>query len=135
MNPDKDKCGMIWMCPTVPFDGANVKKAIDMIEAIIIKYGFEPAISMQCTSERSVHLIASIAWDRQVAGEDEKAEQCYDELHIALHEQGYYFYRETTHAMASQIVDQDNTLDDFLKGLKRAVDPNNVLAPGRYIKG
>lgn len=135
MNPDKDKCGMIWMCPTVPFDGANVKKAIDMIEAIIIKYGFEPAISMQCTSERSVHLIASIAWDREVPGEDEKAEQCYDELHIALHSQGYYFYRETTHAMASKIVDQDNTLDDFLKSLKRAVDPNNILAPGRYIKG
>lgn len=133
MDPDRDKCGMIWICPIVPFNGSYTKKAISLIEEITVKYSYEPAISMQCMSERSIHIIASIAWDREVPGEDENAIRYYNEMHDVLHKEGFYFYRETTYSM----VNRQGTLTDydtFLINIKKAIDPKNILAPGRYIK-
>lgn len=131
MDPDRDNCGMIWICPIVPFNGSHSKKVIDIIESITVKYGFEPAITMQCMSERSIHIIASLAWDREIDGEDEKALTCYTELHHELHKEGYYFYRETTYTMGK--VQTEDAYNTFLSALKKSLDPNNILAPGRYI--
>lgn len=133
MNPDRDKCGLVWFCPIVPFRGKYADEAVSMIEELSHKYGYEPAISMQCMSERAIHIIASIAWDREVPGEDEKALACYMEVHDKLEEKGYYFYRETTYSMKHREPHSKN-YNEFLASIKKALDPANILAPGRYIK-
>jgi len=133
MNPDTDNCGIVWISPVVPFDGIEIKKATDIISNIIDKHHFEPAITFQCLTERAINVIISISWDRSVEGEDEKAEKCYVELNNALNENGYLSYRTTTLSMANK--DLQNTPDAydlFINKIKKAIDPNNILSPGRY---
>jgi len=132
MNPDKDGCGLIWFSPIVPFQGNHLTKAIEIIETIVEKYQLEPAISLQCMSERAIHIIASISWDRELKGEDENAIKCYKEVRNALNNEGFHFYRESTLSM-NEPYEKSNYIE-FLQSIKKQVDPNNILAPGRYIK-
>ena len=132
LDPDKDGCGLLWFSPIVPFQSVYLNKAINTIESIVEKYGFDPAISLQCMSERCIHIIASISWDREVKDEDEKAINCYKELRKTLNEAGFHFYRESTLSMIEP--HNDNNYDYFLQKIKKSLDPKNILAPGRYNK-
>lgn len=135
LDPDKDKCGMIWICPVVPFTGVDIEKAIDIIEETIIKYSFEPSISCQCMSERAISIIASISWDREIISEDKSAIECYNEVTRKLRLNGYYSYRSTTLEMEKKNLDEINvsSYDKFLKDIKNTIDPQNIISPGRYI--
>lgn len=132
MNPDRDKCGVIWICPIVPFSGEDVLTAVDIIKATVKKYCFEPAVSLQCTTERCINIIASFCWDREMSGEDEMAEKCYFEATSLLNEKGYFSYRGNTLGMNKPVAD-NNTYDTFVESLKRAIDPDGILSPGRYV--
>lgn len=131
MDPDRDGCGMLWFSPVVPFRGADVEKAVGIIKKIAKDYRLEAAVSLQCTSERSIHIIASVNWDREVPGEDENAIACYREINRHLKVAGYHAYREATLDM------QDGRADDayerLLLLLKDAVDPGHILSPGKYM--
>ncbi|TKK71942.1 FAD-binding oxidoreductase [Ilyomonas limi] len=132
LNPDRDKCGLIWICPVVPFSGEDVLSAIAIIKEVIKKYAFEPAVSLQCTTERCINVIASFCWDREVAGEDEMAEKCYFEVSSLLNEKGYFSYRGSTLAMSKYSSD-NNAYDTFVETLKNTIDPDGILSPGRYV--
>ena len=56
---------------------------------------------------------------------------CYKHLLGVLTEHGYYSYRLGIQAM-SELSGQDG-YGNLLRTLKNAVDPNGVLAPGRYV--
>ncbi len=131
LNPDRDKCGIIWICPIVPFSGDDVLIAVSIIKETVKKYAFEPAVSLQCTTERCINIIASFCWDREFSGEDEMAEKCYFETTRLLSEKGYFSYRGNTLAMSKYAVD-NNAYDRFVESLKRAIDPDGILSPKRY---
>ncbi len=134
MDPDKDQCGLIWVCPIVPFKSMFLKEAIAIIETVFSQFDFEPAISLQCMSERCINVIASIVWDREEPGEDQKAMECYSLTRSLLEKKGFHFYRETTFTMANKKEDLAGDYESVLSALKNCLDPNNILASGRYIK-
>ena len=132
-DPDRDGCGLIWCAPVAPADGGNVTEMVDIAETTLLERGFEPMISLTMITERSVACVISIAYDRAVPGEDGKAISCYDELQRRLTAQGYYPYRLGIQSM--DLLAADSARATFLNALKRAIDPNNILAPGRYVHG
>lgn len=135
MNPDRDKCGLIWVCPVIPFQGEDAAAVIKLIKTTVKKYSFEPAISFQCTSERCINVILSYGWDREIKGEDETAEACYFELEQMLAAQGYFSYRTTTKKMNTEHTGEllHSDYDLFLLNIKRVIDPDNIFSPGKYI--
>ena len=90
-------------------------------------------ISLTMITERSVACVISIAYDRDVPGEDGKAMNCYQELQRRLTARGYYPYRLGIQSM--DLLDADPVRTGFLRTLKGAIDPNHILAPGRYVSG
>src|SRR5581483_9803054 len=90
-----------------------------------------PMISLTMITERSVACVISIAYDREIPGEDGKAMACYEELRRRLTARGYYPYRLGIHSMS--LFDSDPSRSEFLRTLKKSLDPNSVLAPGRYL--
>jgi 4-cresol dehydrogenase (hydroxylating) len=132
MDPDRDRCGVIWLSPVVPFTSAHVRRAIEIITATTLEAGFEPAITLQCISERAVILIASLHYDRDVPGEDERAAAWHRAATRRLAAAGYYPYRQSTLELAEGQGEADPYVT-FLRTLKRALDPQGILAPGRYI--
>jgi 4-cresol dehydrogenase (hydroxylating) flavoprotein subunit len=115
----------------VPFEGRHVRDALDIVRDALADYEFEPILIIGCISERVVYLNVDITYDRDVRGEDEKALQCHDEMLGCLIERGYVPYR-----LGVEFVRLLPELDDDscreLDALKKALDPNNILAPGRH---
>ncbi len=131
MDPCLDNCGIYWMGPIVPFDGVNVETAISIIKETITKYGFEPAMTLQMITSRQIDIIVSIAFDRTIPGEDQKAMECHDDLLRKLMSEGFYPYRLGIQSQSLlPLPDDDYCL--LIQKIKQALDPNDILAPGRY---
>jgi FAD/FMN-containing dehydrogenase len=131
MDPDRDRCGVLWLTPVVPLRGDCVQEAAGLIQGVVKSHGFEPNLALMCRSGRAVHFILGLIYDRDVPGEDARAKACYDDLLKQVVQQGWFPYRLAIHSMQSL----PNAHDDygrFLRCLKRALDPNDILAPGRY---
>jgi len=130
-DPDRDRCGLIWCSPIAPADGESVTELVIIAEGTLLECGFEPMISLTMITERSVACVISIAYDREINGEDHKAMECYRQLQGRLTSHGFYPYRLGIQSM--NLLDSDTARASFLSALKNSIDPNNILAPGRYI--
>jgi 4-cresol dehydrogenase (hydroxylating) flavoprotein subunit len=131
MDPDRDGCGLLWCSPVAPNDGHHATRINSLASGIILRNGFEPAISMTVLTDRTISCIISLAYDRDVPGEDEKALACYHALLDELAREGYHSYRLSVASMGA--MGKSDTYNDLLHSLKSAVDPNEILAPGRYV--
>ncbi len=132
-DPDRDACGLLWCAPIAPIDGEHAKAIYDILLPIFARHGFEPMVAITLLTERALSCVITIAFDRSVPGEDDKALQCHDQLLAELTSAGYYPYRLSTHAM-DKLPPQETAYTDLLKTMKDALDPNGILAPGRYIR-
>jgi len=130
-HPDRDRCGLIWCAPVAPTTGEHARNMVNIIEQTVAKYGFEPLISMSMINERSLDNVISIIYDRDIEGQDELAQQCHQELLTRFSQDGYFPYRLSIDAM--NILQQTEPSYLVLQAkIKQALDPNNILAPGRY---
>lgn len=130
-DPDRDRCGVLWVCPLLPFDGAQVARAMSGFESVYAQFGFEPNLGMTPVTARSLHGYLAILYDRDVPGEDERAMACHDRLLELALELGCPPYRLGIQSM-SKVPGGQVRYVRMLRELKRLLDPNDVLAPGRY---
>ncbi len=129
-DPDRDGCGLLWYAPIAPMEGQHVEVVASIAHRVLLEHGFEPAISMTLITERVVACVISICYDRREPGQDDQAMACYRHLQRELTERGYYSYR-----LGLQSMSEMNGPDGYgalVRAIKHAVDPNGVLAPGRY---
>jgi len=131
-NPDQDGCGLIWCMPLVPFRGEDAGVAIKLMEEIASKHHFEPNLAVLGTEQRTLRLVGGIIYDREVESEDEKAMRCHDEMLQALIGEGFHPYRLGIQSMHAALSKLDATGDVWAR-IKSALDPEQVLAPGRYV--
>jgi 4-cresol dehydrogenase (hydroxylating) flavoprotein subunit len=129
-DPDRDRCGLLWYAPVAPASGKEVAGLTDLASATLLRSGFEPMISLTMLTRRSVYAVLSITYDRDVPGEDERAMNCYRELADRCAEAGYYPYRLGIQSMCESA--RDAHYASVVARLKAALDPNAILAPGRY---
>ena len=89
MDPDRDGCGLLWASPVAPADGHHARELTALASDFMLDRGFEPMISLTMITDRSLACVVSIAFDRDVPGEDERALDCYHELMRRLASGGY----------------------------------------------
>jgi 4-cresol dehydrogenase (hydroxylating) len=130
-NLDRDRCGVIFFSPLIPCDGQHARTAVQMIEETVHAHGFEPVMNLSYVQERSIHIVLFLLYDRDVKGEDERALACHDALVAKLSAAGYLPYRLDIHTM-HQLPPSRDDHGHFIEALKAALDPNGILAPGRY---
>ena len=130
-DPDRDGCGLLWFAPTAPADGAKVQHLVQITVGLMLKHGFEPMISLTMLTARIVYSVLAITYDRSIPGEDEKAMACYRELEEECQRAGYYPYRSGIQSQGKGSL-TGGSYGILLEKLKAAVDPNGILAPGRY---
>jgi 4-cresol dehydrogenase (hydroxylating) flavoprotein subunit len=128
---DRDGCGLLWTAPVAPMEGAAAVELVRVAERILLDHGFEPQISLTLLTERALACVISIAYDRELPGEDAKALACYAALRDRLERDGYYSYRLGIAGM--RVMAAVPAYADLLRTLKQALDPRDILAPGRYI--
>lgn len=131
MDPDRDGCGLLWASPVAPADGHHAHRLTGLASDILLDHGFEPMISLTMVTERSLACVVSIAFDRELPGEDVRALDCYHDLMQRLASDGYYPYRLGLAGMAGG--EQPGAYSDLLRDIKDMLDPAAILAPGRYV--
>jgi len=131
MNPDRDHCGVIWCAPLVPLTGEHVREAKTIIERVAFAHKMEPHLSLESVTERTLIITVVLLYDRDLPGEDERAMACHDELLHELTSAGYIPYRLGIHSMQGLPAPIDDSAL-LQQRLKDALDPNAILAPGRY---
>jgi 4-cresol dehydrogenase (hydroxylating) len=130
MDPDRDRCGLLWCAPVAPIDGEHAKRIADIATDILLRHAYEPALSITLLTERTLACVISIAYDRDAHGEDSSAMACFGELVDTLVRSGYHFYRLGIQSMGQMEV--PGPYSELLAHLKRTLDPAHVLSPGRY---
>ena len=132
MDPDRDRCGVIWLCPVVPFQGELIIRAIDIVTHSAAEFGFEPHIAFIFPSERTVYMFPSIVYDRDVPGQDQQAMACHDKIMTAMLAEGFHPYRLGTQSIKS-IPSAKDGYDKLIQRIKTLIDPAGILSPGRYV--
>jgi len=130
LNPDRDRCGLMWIAPILPLRGEDAVRGSDIAIGTVLEHGFEPAISLTLLTERTIDSVISIAWDRDVPGDDERARRCHDALLEKLTASGYYPYRLGVQSMS--LMRHPDSTNQLLARFRDAIDPRHILAPGRY---
>ncbi len=131
VDPARDGCGLVWIGPVVPFTSGHVMKALSLTKQIFDKHEFDFFAEVIVESARSVILLVGVFYDKQDAADAERALAWYHEARDAYVENGYPPYRATSMSMATAL-DANPQAKAFVASLKQAVDPQNLIAPGRY---
>ena len=130
-DPARDGCGLIWYSPLVPMKSDAVRLYVDLVNETCMTHGIEPLITLTTLSDRCFDSSVPLLFDRRNLAETERATTCYDALFEAGRRQGFLPYRVGVSAMR-RLTETPAPFWDLVRTIKAAVDPGDVVAPGRY---
>lgn len=131
LDPSKDDCGLIWYAPLVPMRPAAVRAYSDMVKRIAVAHGIEPLITFTSISDRLFDSTVPIIFRREDEEGLARATACYQSLLQEGRVSGFFPYRVGINTMPTLASLQSDSLR-FHTRLRQAVDPDNLLSPGRY---
>ncbi|HLA64580.1 MAG TPA: FAD-binding oxidoreductase [Rhodothermales bacterium] len=133
-DPDRDRCGILWVTALLPFEGESAVEGVRLVEKVLPSYGFDPLLTFQAADARCLHAIVSLVYDRDEAGADGRALDAYHALADAFTGAGFPPHRLALPGQARPPAG-DPAYGALVRTLKKALDPDGLLAPGRYDAG
>jgi 4-cresol dehydrogenase (hydroxylating) flavoprotein subunit len=130
-DPSRDGCGLIWYAPLVPMRSEAMRRYVDMVTSIATSHGIEPLITFTSLNDRLFDSTVPIIFNRHDSGEQARATACYEELFSRGRELGFFPYRVGVDTM-SKLASIQSTSSQFHLRLRRSIDPDGLIAPGRY---
>lgn len=127
----ENKQGIIWFAPVVPNDGETIHHLNENCKQIVHAHKFDYAAGIFLYGPRSGMVIMKIIYDKAIEGESERALQALKALHDWTINEGFQVYRSSI-SMMDYVLDCNPQYKNFISKIKRAVDPNNIIAPGKY---
>ncbi|OWW22855.1 FAD-linked oxidase [Noviherbaspirillum denitrificans] len=131
LDPSRDGCGLIWYAPLVPMRPGSVRAYADMVKRIAVAHGIEPLITFTSISDKLFDSTVPIIFRREDEQALARATACYENLLQEGRLSGFFPYRVGVNTMSTLSSLQNDSLR-FHKRLRHAVDPDNLLSPGRY---
>lgn len=126
---DADGNGWLFFLPFLPFDGASVVRALDILEGIHLATGIRPGSTVNALDADVIDLVVSFPFDR--ATQAEAAHSALDLAHTWFGEAGLRPYRlDAGHARS--VAGGAAAEAALQRALRTAVDPLGVMAAGRY---
>lgn len=127
---DAEGNGWLFFLPLLPFDGASVVRALDILDRIHVATGIRPGSTVNALDADVIDLVVSFPFDR--ATQTEAAHSALDLAHLWFGEAGLRPYRlDAGHSRAAAGVPA--TAEAALqRALRTTVDPHGVMAEGRY---
>lgn len=130
-DPSRDGCGLIWFAPLVPMRPAGVRAYVDLVGAVTRAHRIEPLITLTSISDKLFDSTVPLIFDRGDAAQVAAAGACYDDLLERGRRLGVFPYRVGINAMAT-LSRLQGEAGAFQARLRRDLDPDSLIAPGRY---
>lgn len=130
-NPARDGCGLIWYAPLVPMRGPGARAYVDFVTTVTRRHGIEPLLTFTSLSDKLFDSTVPLLFDRTDPSAVAAAQACYEELIAGGRERGWFPYRVAIGAMPG-LAALTNESSSLHARLRRELDPDDLLAPGRY---
>jgi 4-cresol dehydrogenase (hydroxylating) len=134
VQPARDRCGLIWFAPILPFTNAHVWSFIEACKLRFAAHGFDFYVAMLLMNPRSVVCLMAVIFDQEDAEETAHSQQLYEELLVLMRERHFQQYRAGLQSWSTLFADAPE-LQRLNEKIKAALDPDNILAPGHYGAG
>lgn len=128
---DATRYGMLACMPFLPADGRAVTDAVELVEKTCARYDLVPAIALNPVDANALESVINVYFDTTDDAQVRNAHACSAALHRALYEDGFRFYRVDIANMA-YLTGQDAPVWAAGELIKDALDPDHIIAPGRY---
>ena len=133
-NPALDNCGMLWVSPILPTRGADVLALHALVEPVFKRHGVDLFVTFSMINERALGAVITVCYDKEDEEEVARARRCYDEVFALCMAEGFIPYRVGNQSMA-QLDPHADVYWKTVARIKQALDPQGLLAPGRYEPG
>ncbi|MCC2681283.1 MAG: 4-cresol dehydrogenase (hydroxylating) [Nitrosospira multiformis] len=122
--------GSMWFAPVSQARGSETLKQMSLTKQILAKHGLDYSGEF-IVGMRDMHHIVDVLYDKTDPAQEKAAYQCFDELLTVFSAQGYGTYRVNS-AFMDKVADTYGPVQRQVhKTLKKALDPNGILAPGK----
>ncbi|WP_018936900.1 FAD-binding oxidoreductase [Thioalkalivibrio sp. ALJ24] len=128
---DASRCGLLFVNPALPLDGALAAKTVAGMEAVAREYDHVIYMTLNIETPTSMVAVINLLFDRTNAEEVERAHACADALLEHMIQAGLSPYRARADMM-NQLISADDPYWNNVRSIKGVVDPDNIIAPGRY---
>lgn len=128
---DESNCGLIFINPALPMDGAFVEEALRAFEAVARAYEHVLYVTVNVETDNSLVAVINLLFDRSDDAERVRAQRCADAIYAEIRRLGLEVYRARVDMM-DQVVDPSSSHWQAVARVKAAFDPDGVIAPGRY---
>ena len=122
--------GSTWFAPVSQARGSETLKQMQLAKEITKKYGID-YVALFIIGWRDMHHIVDLLYDRTDPRQMRAAHDCYGELLKRFAKQGYGVYRANTAFMDEVAELYGPVKHEVNLALKRALDPNGIIAPGK----
>jgi FAD/FMN-containing dehydrogenase len=130
LDPARDGRGVLWFAPLVPMTAADVEVYVKLAKDICPRFGFDPMVTLTTVSEHCFDSTIPLLYELEEG--PARADACYRALFDACRVYGFLPYRMNVNSMALYTDDTGSTYWNTVGVLKKALDPDNLIAPGRY---
>ena len=130
-DPDRDDIGLIWFAPIAPMTGENVSEVLAICRPLFERFEFDFYAALLVQNARSMIVLTSIFFCKDDPRQTENARSLYEALNDTTSRAGYQTYRMGVGSMA-RLARTAPEFVAFTRALKRAADPDGILAPGKY---
>lgn len=125
---EKKDYAFLYITPLIPNTGADLNKYLEIYEKVNERFSQNPAMTLNFLNRNSVEAVISLSFNKKNPFEIKRAHNFKKTLLSELAQAGYLPYRLDTGEM------QNFTWDEVSQKIKVLLDPENLLAPGRYSK-
>jgi len=122
--------GLYWFAPVSPARGADMVRQQALARAILADHGFD-YLAAPTLNGRDLHHLIALVFDRNDQAQSHRAKLCYRTLTTEFARNGYGLYRVAIDFMDELADLYGKTNRDVNRRIKRALDPNGILAPGK----
>jgi hypothetical protein len=112
-----------------------VRRYREIMGEVLARHGFDPLLAVTSRSPRVLSATIPLLFDPADASEVARAKRCYRDLVESGLRQGWPPYRLGIDYMDLIGTQAGSALGELHQRLKTALDPNNVISPGRYVGG
>lgn len=130
LNPDRDRCGFLWLCPALPFDPEALAALARLAQRAVDAHGVFIAAGAEVVTPRALLGYVSLAWDRDEPGADARALAAHDMLLDGMLGIGFGPYRLALPSRA-QMPAPAGDWDAVTARLRAALDPGGRFGAGR----
>lgn len=130
-DPARDQCGLLWYAPLVPMRGRDVISFVNFASEQLREHRLEPVITLSSQGDRLFDSTVPLLFDLRDPEAARGAAACLKQLIAKGQNLGFYPYRLHIDSIADHQARQPRAAA-LTQTLKHALDPQNLLAPGRY---